>query len=440
LLLAPVSLLKLPYAWYKLIPWLAGLLSLAAFGALVRSEDKALCLLSVFLLAISPHYLEYTRWVLSELPFTLFVLLTFLSLRRWEKGGRWPWLAGTILSAAFANHIRSAGLALYLGIFAYLLFRKRFRPAAAFLAGCAILTLPWSLRNIHHGTSGGYLEQFLMRDPYQPELGYLSPGGVGKRMLANLNLYGIQILPRMLFPAIDVWGLSRAVWPAALLTTIPAAGMLVTRLFRAPRTYDWFVAAYLGLSLLWPEAWSDVRFMLPLLPFLLLYLAQAYGMVLGGWLKEKSRWPAVLLAALLTASSLSALWPSIRQNRETARQRGHDRLAGYDPAWRSFFAGAEWVKNNTPESSIVVSRKPSLFYLVSQRRSFCYPFTTDRDSLRKAVDKADYVMVEPVSGTGQRYLVPAVQPLLERKYKIIYAWGDPPAYALKVLKEPSDAR
>lgn len=440
LLLSPISALGLPYAWYKLVPWLSGLLSLLAFVMLARERERTGHLVAALLLALSPHYLEYTRWVLSELPFTLFVMLTFLSLQKWEKKNHWLWLAGTVSAAAAANHIRSAGLALYLGVFIYLLIRRKFWPAGFFLAGCLALSLPWALRNSHYGTSGGYLEQFLMRDPYQPELGHLDMGGLGTRLLANLRLYGIQVLPRMFFPAMDAWELARAAWLAALLTVIPAILMLGARLFRNPGAYDWFVVAYLGLSLLWPEAWSDVRFLLPLLPFLLLYLVQAYGLALSGWLKERSRWPAVLLAILLATASLAAIRPLVGQNLENRGNRTHDRLAGYDPAWRSFFAGAEWVKGNTPDSSIVVSRKPTLFHLVSGRRSFCYPFTADVDSLRRAVDRADYVMVEPVSGTGQRYLVPAVQPLLDKRYKIIYAQGAPPTYGLKILKEPSDAR
>ena len=435
LLLAPITALDLPYAWYKLVSWLSGLLSLLAFLMLAREGEGPGHLVAALLLALSPHYLEYTRWVLSELPFTLLVMLTFLSLRRWEKKNHWPWLAGTVLAAAAANHIRSAGLALYLGIFIYLLARRKFRTAAIFLAGCVVLSLPWSLRNSHYGTSGGYLEQFLMRDPYQPELGRLDLGGLGARLLANLRLYGTQILPRMLFPATDAWSLARFAWLATLLTVVPAILMLAARLFRNPRPYDWFVAAYLGLSLLWPEAWSDVRFLLPLLPFLLLYLVQAYGQALAVWLKGRSGWPAFVLATLLAAASLAATWPLIGQNLEIRRNRAHDRLAGYAPAWRSFFAAAEWIKANTTENSIVVSRKPTLFYLESGRKSYCYPFTADRDSMLKSLASADYVMVEPVSATGQRFLIPAIQPLLDKRYKIIYAQGDPPTYVLQVIKQ-----
>lgn len=435
LLLSPISLLKLPYAWYKLIPWLSGLLSLLALGLLIKDGKKAHYIVPVFLLAINPYFLEYTHWVLSELPFTLFVLLTFFLLQRWEKSGRHIWLIGMILSAVLTNYIRSAGIALYLGIFIYLLFKRKFKASAIFMAGCIALTLPWALRNSHYGTSGGYLEQFLMRDPYQPELGFLGIGGLFQRFFTNVNIYFTNVIPRMLFPSADGWGLSGGLIVITLLAVIPAMATLIVRIIKNPRGYDWFVLIYLGMSMLWPEAWSDIRFLLPLLPFLLLYLAQAYQYVISFIFKKNALWPAVIILLIIAAANVSADWNRIDSNLEARKYYSQDKYSGYDPAWRSFFTAAEWVKNNTPENIIVVSRKPTLFYLKAERKTFCYPFTTNQDSLLRAIERADLVMVEPVSGTGQRYLIPAVQPLLDKKYKIIYANGNPPTYVLQVIKE-----
>jgi len=440
LLLAPVSLLKLPYIWYKLIPWLSGFLSLLAFGLLIKDDKKVLYVLPLFLLAINPHFLEYSHWVLSELPFTGFVLLTFLFLQRWEEKGGYLWLSLVILSAVFANHIRSAGIALYLGIFIYLLFKRKFKPAAVFLIGCIALTVPWSLRNSHYGTSGGYLDQFLMRDPYQPELGFLGIGGLFQRFLANLKIYFVTVLPRIFLPSLDIWGLSGAAPVIMLLTVLPAVMALIYRIIRSPKGFDWFVLTYLGMSMLWPETWSDIRFLLPLLPFLLFYLTQAYGYILGKIFKERILWPAALLVAVVAVVNISASRDTIKRNLEANEYYSQDKYSGYDPAWQSFFSAAEWVKDNTPDNSIVVSRKPTLFFMGSDRRAFCYPFTANQDSMLKSVEKADYVMVEPVSGTGQRFLIPAIQPLLDKKFKIIYANGNPPTYVLQVVKENENAR
>ena len=280
----------------------------------------------------------------------------------------------------------------------------------------------------------------MMRDIYQPELGFLGFSGLVQRLFANVKIYFLVVLPRMLFPSIDDWELSGVCLIIMLLTVIPATTTLIARLIKSPKGYDWFVLAFMGMAMVWPEVSSDIRFMLPLLPFLLLYMVQAYQYLFSIIFKKNGLWLAVAVLIVLAAANVSADWNKIDDNLSVLKNYSQDKYSGYDPAWRSFFTAAEWIKTSTPENSIVVSRKPSLFYLSAQRKAFCYPFTSKQDSLLKAIEHADYVMVEPVSGTGQKYLIPAIQPLLDKKYKIIYAQGDPPTYVLQKIKESSNAR
>jgi hypothetical protein len=198
------------------------------------------------------------------------------------------------------------------------------------------------------------------------------------------------------------------------------------------------VLSYLALSAMWPVVWTDYRFALPVLPLILFFLLQGYGWVLGRLLKGKT---ALVNIVLLTALGMASFFPVMgKVGPALARQYQYDngdRLAGYDPQWRSFFLAAAWIRDNTPETSIVVSRKPQLFHLASQRIAYCYPFTTDQDSMAASLIKADYVMVEPISGTLQRFLLPAIQPWMDKRFKIVYAAGDPPTYVLQVIKEDS---
>jgi hypothetical protein len=278
-----------------------------------------------------------------------------------------------------------------------------------------------------------------MRDPYQPELGYLSLGGLAQRFLANGKIYFSKIMPWMLFPSIETWGIARAILMVMMLAVVPALAALAVRLIKKAESYDWFALAYLVMSLLWPETWSDTRFLLPLLPFLLFYMVQAYGFLIRTLFKN-SLWMAAGLSIIIIAANISAGGQVISENLAANKSYSRDKYSGYGPAWRSFFAAAEWIKSNTPANSIVVSRKPTLFYLGSDRKSYCYPFTADQDSMLKSIDKADYVMVEPVSGTGQKFLIPSIQPLIDKKYKIIYSSGNPPTYVLQVMKEVQNAR
>ncbi|MDO9067080.1 MAG: hypothetical protein Q7W05_01330, partial [Deltaproteobacteria bacterium] len=346
-----------------------------------------------------------------------------------------------ILVTAFTNHIRSSGIALLAGFVVHLLIKRKFRAAVALFSGFVLLSIPWSLRNRAVGSGLSYLDWLLVRDPYQVESGNVTIIELLQRVWYNARLYFGYIIPGAVFPHNEPGGSTGPGLLGFLLTGLPMLAGIIIRLVKKSSSYDWCIFFYFGLMLLWPSSWTDVRFVLPVLPFFIMYLFQGYRALAGVISKNLRPYLAALLFLVLFAASLVQAASSWSRNIEmqSAYRKG-DHLAGYDPAWRSFFTAAEWIKAGTPENSIVVSRKPSLFYLSAQRITFCYPFTANRDSVLKVIERADYVMVEPVSGTGQKYLIPAIQPLLDKRYKIIYAQGDPPTYVLQIIKENSNAR
>jgi len=374
------------------------------------------------------------------LPFLATMMLSLWALGRWEGSGDWRWLWGSVLAAAAAIHIRSAGVALLAAMPIHLAFRGKLKWAVIYLAAVAVLMMPWALRNAHYGTSGGYLDQFLMRDPYQPELGRVGLGELAYRIGLNFKIYFTTIWPQLLFPGNEALGLGRAGILMLILFSLPV--LLITALsLRDAGAGSWLLLVYLFISTMWPVVWTDLRFALPVLPLMLFFMLRGYQRILGRLFKDKAFGASLIPMAVLVVGSLVPLAAKAGSAMQMqARYWSGDRLAGYEPQWRGFFQAAEWVKDNTPQESIVVSRKPQLFYLASGRRSFCYPFTADADSVRSRLAKADYVMVEPVSGTVQRYLIPAVEPYIGTKFSVAHTVGNPPTYVLKVDKENADAR
>lgn len=440
-LLAPVSLLGLPYVWYKIIPFIAGLAGLWVVWSIFRRRDPVIAAAVVMLLAVNPHFVGYGHWVLSEMPFLLFSLIGLLFLRLWEERPRPMTFVLLILAAVFTNYIRNAGLALFAGVALHLLINKRYHAVAFFLTGCVALNVPWLMRNQAVGTGYGYFDWLLMRDPYQIELGRMTLGELLGRLGTNTGIYGQGIIPRMLFPTLDQWSFTNAGWVVCAVLGAPALTGWLIETFRNRSPEGWYVAVFLAMVLLWPTAWADVRLLLPLLPLLLFYTVQGSAHLIG---KATGRNKPVLLLAVVTGLLVPTLSSSIGGWRQAVAVNkayaAGDRLAGYDPAWRSFFGAARWVRHNTPQQAVVVSRKPSLFYLESERKTFCYPFTANRDSVVHEISKADYVMVEPVSGTAQRYLIPAIEPQLDKRFRIVYQAGSPPTYVLQVIKEDPDAK
>ena len=96
-----------------------------------------------------------------------------------------------------------------------------------------------------------------------------------------------------------------------------------------------------------------------------------------------------------------------------ARYAAGDRYAGYHPAWRTFFAAADWIERNTPRTRSSPCEKPRLFHALADRRVRLYPYVSDADSVLQVVRQSDYVLVDAIFGTTQRFLVPG-DPAAER--------------------------
>ena len=115
---------------------------------------------------------------------------------------------------------------------------------------------------------------------------------------------------------------------------------------------------------------------------------------------------------------------------------GGDRYAGYPLNWRGFFTASDWIKANTPEDAVVTVRKPRLFYLWTGRKVMEYPFSTDPDSVLGVVLGTDFVVVDQVSGTTFRYLVPAMERAPER-FTPVFQTPEPSTWVFKVNTSPS---
>src|SRR5690606_3625125 len=112
-----------------------------------------------------------------------------------------------------------------------------------------------------------YVQQFLMANPYDPELGRIGPGEFLDRILENDRRYIGLHLPVLLL------GLEgRLLLPLSGGILVLAALGWGARL-RRPGVPELFLPLYAGLLLSWPHVWSGERFLLPALPLILAYAA-----------------------------------------------------------------------------------------------------------------------------------------------------------------------
>jgi hypothetical protein len=409
--------------------------------------------LAAFAIALNPVLLEYGHYVLSEAPFVAFVLFSVWTL---EEESRFPAWMG-ILAAAAAFLTRTAGLPLLAAATLAPLLSRRWKRAGVVLAVALVAAGGWSIYQ-HMAAPGqaGYLRELILSDPYDPAQGTVGAAGLVARAARNLWSYVSGVLPGSITGGAAGMGAaapSGGLLVAGLaLTGLAAVGWIRRALVRLG-TAELFAFLYAAMIALWPSVWTDRRFLLPLLPLLLLYAlvgAQSLTERMGtrrfrlperGRPGEAGAGPARSAKPLgrgaVAAAAALLLLPGCAYVVSAAPSRIRC-IADYrggtpcePPAMASFYAAARWAHDSLPPDAIVANRKPRLFYWFSGRQGNVYRFTADPELLLRGLDEmgARFVVLDAISATTVQYLVPAVRAHADR-FGVLYRGGEPPTWIL----------
>jgi len=81
-----------------------------------------------------------------------------------------------------------------------------------------------------------------------------------------------------------------------------------------------------------------------------------------------------------------------------------------------------------------MARKPEFVYVVAGNKSFRYPFTEDRKTVKQAIQQSDYIIIDrfyELGASTEHYLMPA---LLETPYELIYRTEEPVFALVRVIR------
>jgi len=392
------------------------------------------------LLVLAGGWQDASRWILSE-PW--FLLWTFLALWAGERGlddgeeaggrpeGELVWLAVAGFAALMAFGVRSAGLPLVLAFGLALLWAGRRRAAAIFGGATALVVGGWLLHSARGG-EGAYQDEFWLVDPYDPELGTVTVFGLAGRAWDNLVLYVGRVLPAEWWSAAPTWFLAVG---GIGLTGLALWGW-VSRIRRRPGPAELFLPLYAGMILLWPQVWSGDRFLLPLLPLILLYA----GTVVAGVAREVEEgleWKGAALPGLAVAAGLVALaGPAIPATVERAEVAGvcrtqveltGDAFSCHGAGFAEFRVAVGWMAQGLPADAILLSRKPRIAYVLGGPPGRTFPFVRDPDEFLARADEigARYLLVDRVDAVANRYL-PGVLAGRPRAFCYVAGWGGGP--------------
>ena len=277
----------------------------------------------------------------------------------------------------------------------------------------------------HHRALLLEIRQFLLQNPYEPEGEKLTPEYfLGARLPANAATYGGFEIGRAvvpsLFPPRKPDGVTAPGILSAAITLIALLGLAI-RLRAGPGAVELYTAAYLAICLAWPEVWGSIRFLLPVIPMILYAFWTGLSWVVG-------RIPRLPENPVLAALVLLLLVGEAEAN---VRARFAPR--GYPGSWRNYFAVADWVRDETPESAVICCRKPYLFYVRARRRTVSYLWSYDPEKVFAELlsDDVDYVVLAHLSATTGRYLLPAIRKHEDRFDSVLH-FPRPDTYLLRL--------
>ncbi|WP_423929614.1 hypothetical protein [Candidatus Palauibacter sp.] len=382
------------------------------------------------LLAVNPTLLEYGHYILSEAPFTLCIVAAlWLSRRKDRRGAALAMMAAV---AAFAT--RTAGMTILVALpLAWLLEGRRRR--ALWTGGIAAGALGgWALyQRLAAVEQPGYLTQLLLVDPYTPTAGSVGFAGLFARAADNCWAYVSRVIPETLLGPGGGAGVGGIVLGLAVAAAVLAGWTIRSReRLRAPEV---FAVLYAGLIAVWPSVWTDRRFLLPLMPVVLLLALVAVWRLpapSGRWLK----WAAPAVIAIFGFDWVIRVAPDRLACASSFRNGNACSL----PEYESLYAAARWARDNTAPDAVIANRKPRLFFWHGRRRGDLYPFSDDPETVMRGLEEmgADYVLVGWLSLATDQYLIPAMR-AHEDRFEAVYVGGEPPSAIFRLLPPAANA-
>ena len=136
--------------------WLSLLILFFFFRNISKNID--LSFIITLALVFNIHLLQYSTWMMSEIPFLFTSSLSLLLLSLYKPDKK-PWMDVyfllAIVIAAASYYVRGQGLAVFAGIFVFLLFGKKWIHAAGI--SCAFWLIAFTLANAQCRLTGKQL-------------------------------------------------------------------------------------------------------------------------------------------------------------------------------------------------------------------------------------------------------------------------------------------
>jgi tetratricopeptide (TPR) repeat protein len=359
------------------------------------------------LTAVSPTIIIFSSEVMAEIASLMFAVYSLFFVIKFNNGDGKKYLVFSALAVAAAFLSRSIWIAIAPALALYLLFNKKWKSAIIIFVLSIVLMVPWVVRdNLASkatGMGGGSYVQQIMNMDLTPEGSNLA-ARFGERIWMNINYY-YEHLGRMtdtlfisnsfssaayqiFYPPLSSRG-EKAILALSLFLILLGLGKALY-LNNKTRLIAFAVLCHFGLLMIFP--YKEVRYLVPLIPFCLYFLALGAIEILKLFsfllsllinikkMREKFFYLFVILFLFIF------LLPNFLMNWQVSRFNIYnliwpgavkEALAGkYNHEWGSELIGVgKWLRANTPEDSVILQDRKELYFYAQRKIITSEPVT-----------------------------------------------------------------
>lgn len=360
----------------------------------------------VALYASSWFVLAYSYEVMAEMLYVLVSLLSIVCIAKYEAARRvWTvWLGFSALLVTAALNTRSVGLAVLAATLGWLLLRRRWKHLATFfvLTLLCCVAVRFLVTGREPAPAGGYnLKTLLLSADF-------------------LRIMPHQFLRYVYFLPISVWSIpytaegqissdvrvvriviAVVMWTVSIgLDLVIVAGVLRLLHTRRGQLMALYVGGYLLVLLVWPSVPGIQRYLVPLVPFLMIFMLEGAVHILDKLAPAVTTGRKLLivwlLAAVLLVSNLAESLFDVFVLDKNIVKLWHEygTTESYDPRRKAYYDTALWAKSGgLPADAVVACLSPYDFYLWSERHSVQCACLPDKNQM-VLLDAADYLVYQ----------------------------------------------
>jgi len=355
----------------KTIPFLSAILWLWLSYRMIREETGArgVALGIVLLTAASSWVVYFSTTFMSETFFAFLVAWALIRLKRLEvlvdqdatgKIGWSPLLFSTVLVAA-AFLTRTIGVSLVAAGAVALFLKQKYVPGVLFLFGCAVLIAPWLLWQTVYGGSIRAIDSYYSLSNYNSWNILFN-----FTMEQKIHVFFIN-LRRIIFSPMSLLSLnynSVGLFFSIVIMLLTCSGF-IRNARRNIGSLHLFILFYIGITILW--AWPPERFLLPMMPFLLLFAYKDLSRICNRVYKQGNA-PAYISLVLAVFLGVQMIGGLLSSTRETLKRHTVSFPSGQDD-WRPIRELLDWARQNTPEDSVLLGNLDPVYYLYTGRKA-----------------------------------------------------------------------